>query len=127
VRAENGVLRKRAEASAEAAAAEKRLAAENAAQRDALQKVSSASCHMHMPKHSICTATRTVTCICTDFMCHAAQLPGCIADRAHFVTTVQQDLQRLAAEAVAAADRRRADGDTAATADSALADLRGRL
>ena len=39
VRAENGVLRKRAEASGEAAAAEKRLAAENAAQRDALQKV----------------------------------------------------------------------------------------
>jgi hypothetical protein len=44
VRAENGVLRKKADASAEAAAGAKRLAADNAAQRDALQQVA-AQCH----------------------------------------------------------------------------------
>jgi hypothetical protein len=39
----------------------------------------------------------------------------------------QQELQRLAAEGAAAADRSRAEGEATANSESALADLRGRL
>ena len=124
MRAENGVLRRRAETLAEAAAAEKRLAAGIAAQRDALQQVA-----LLIPSYThrrvapvllqldSCVSGLTTPCM--------SQLAGCL--QVSVAAVVQQDLQRLAAEAVAAADSRRADGDTAATADSALADLRARL
>lgn len=77
MRAQNGVLRKRAEASAEAAAAEKRLAAGIAAQRDSLQQVALLVplCIYHrlapVPLQAdSCVPGLTTPCI--------FQLPGCL-------------------------------------------------
>jgi hypothetical protein len=124
------VLRRKTDASAEVAAAVKRLAAENAAQRDTLQQVTPpGSCNI--PKTPAHEDSGWQRCLCGEDIRFLRLNNRSIQPLQTLIPcqplSRRQELQRLAAESTAAAERHRADGDSVATSESALADLRSNL